>query len=888
MYNMHGYQEVYGMRMDIGRFLLNVEKPLRYVGREHNCISKKASSDGIRMVLAFPDVYEIGMSHIGLQILYSLINQREDISMERVFAPWIDMEQELRRRGLPLFSLETHTPLKEFDIIGFSLQYEMNYTNVLNMLDLSGLPLHSAWRKEIKPLIIAGGPVAFNPEPLADYIDLFVIGDGEEVIFELIERYKALKNDLKNKEDILKELSSIEGIYIPSLYTVKKDPLTGLTTVVLNGNQPIKKRVVFNLDKYPYPNKPIVPYCKAVHDRITLEIARGCSRGCRFCQAGIIYLPERERDPIALIQTALNCVENTGYDEVSLSSLSPGDYSYIETLTQKLMDFFKKENISLSLASIRPSQMKPEIIEQIRRVRKTGFTLAPEAGTQRMRDVINKGIEEDEILSVTENVFREGWQLIKLYFMIGLPTEQRMDISGIVELTRKIIAIGKKYRRPWINMSISNFVPKPHSVFQWLPMERMDIIYEKQKMIRKMASSLPLTFKGHNPQLSFLEGIFSRGDRALAVVLEKAWKKGCRFDGWAEQLKWDLWMDSFCESDISPEEYLYKKLPYKSTLPWDHISTGVRKDFLLEDLELAFEGKTSIKCSSETCSNCGVCSPEWIKAKRKRNINNDQLKEQLASLSPYLSIDRRKRYYYRASLYKKGDMKYLSHLDFSRAIIRAFRRAKIPLAYSQGFHPKPLISFSPALALGIEAEEEYIDFITCQLMPLSIMKETINKSIPTGLKILRIALITKKKSSLEQAINMAHYSAQIYPDLLESGKNDVEKNSVHINENQFWNHQERVITDFQNKDSIVIKRMKKGKEKTLNIRPLIHRIYLDRIAGKLKMELWLKSENSVRPQEIIKELYPNLKRPLSLIREKLFAYKDGKYFSPFNEEIKNE
>jgi radical SAM family uncharacterized protein/radical SAM-linked protein len=876
------------MWMDIDAFLLNVEKPLRYVGNEWNCISKRVSSKGLRMALAFPDVYEIGMSHMGLQILYSLINQRKDISVERVFAPWIDMEQELRQRGLPLFSLETHTPLKEFDIIGFSLQYEMNYTNVLNMLDLSGLPLRSAYRREIKPLIIAGGPVAFNPEPLADFIDLFVIGDGEEVIFELIERYQALKDDVKDKEALLKELSSIEGIYIPSLYAVKKNPVTGLTAVVLKKNQPIKKRIVFNLNKYPYPDKPIIPFCKIVHDRIALEIARGCSGGCRFCQAGIIYLPERERDPISLIQTALKCVKNTGYDEVSLSSLSPGDYSSIEILTQKLMDFFKKENISLSLASIKPSQLKPKIIEQIRRVRKTGFTLAPEAGTQRMRDVINKGIKEEEILSVTENVFREGWQLIKLYFMIGLPTEQSEDVSSIAKLTQKIIAIGKKYRRPWINLGISNFIPKPHSVFQWLPMERLDTLYEKQRMIKKMVVRLPLTFKGHNPQLSFLEGVFARGDRALATVLEKAWEKGCRFDGWAEQLKWDRWMDSFSESDISPQEYVYKKLPYDSTLPWDHISTGVRKEFLLEDLELALAGKTSIKCSSEVCSNCGVCPPQWIKAKRKRNKDDAKLKEQLASLSPYLSIDSKKRYYYRAALHKKGAMKFLSHLDFSRTIIRAFRRAGIPLAYSQGFHPLPLISFCPALALGIEAEEDYIDFITSQLMPLSIMKEMINNSLPSGLRVLRIALLSKKQPSLAQTINMACYSTQIYPDLLECGTNDEEKSSEHGNKDEFWSYQERLIKDFQSRDSIIIKRRKKGKEKKIDIRPLIERIYLHKTAGKLKMELWLNRENSVRPEEIIKELYPKVNRPLFFIREKLFANKEGKYFSPFNEEIKNE
>lgn len=876
------------MRVKIEELLHNVEKPLRYVGKEWNCSIKKPFRNNPHIVLAFPDAYEIGMSHIGLRILYALLNRRSDIVAERAFAPWVDMERELRRRSIPLFSLETHTALKDFDIIGFSLQYEMNYTNVLNMLDLAGLPLHSSLRRKTKPLVIAGGPAAFNPEPLADFIDLFVIGDGEEVIFELIDRYYALKSSSTKKEEILKELSSIEGIYVPSLYTTIKSSLTGLRSVELDGRKPIKKRVVFNLDAFPLPDYPIVPYCQLVHDRISLEIARGCSRGCRFCQAGVIYLPERERNPQSLIETALKSIENTGYDEVSISSLSPGDYSAIKPLIRKLMGFFKKKNISLSLSSMRPSKLDAEILEHIRRVRKTGFTLAPEAGTQRLRDVINKGIDEEEILASAESIFRAGWRLIKLYFMIGLPTEQAEDLSGILELSKKIITLGRRYRLPWINLSLSTFIPKPHSAFQWLPMERLEKIYEKQKAIKKKSFKFPINFKAHNPQLSFLEGIFSRGDRALGEVLVSAWRKGCRFDGWGDQLRWDLWMEAFHECGISPELYLYQRLSCDSSLPWDHISTRVKKEFLKKELELGMQGIPSTMCSSERCVGCGVCLPEWIAQRERRKQKLSEINVKEIPLGPSLNSTGEKRFFYRASLQKKSDMKFLSHLDFSRTIIRALRRAGIPLVYSQGFHPKPKISFCPALALGIEAEEEFIDFISCRLLSLTEAKKRINASLPSGLKVLRMAFMPEAPLALEQAINLARYSMKIYPEFLEPIREISGTNHAGFKEDEFWEIQQKIIADFLSRDSVVIPRKKKGKEMRVNVKASIHRLHLDEEAGKLTMELWLNHQSSIKPFELIKLLYPQMDISFFLVREKLLIFKEGKYFSPFGEEVKDE
>jgi len=592
-----------------------VTKPITYLGNEVNSVHKTPSEEMIRFAFAFPDTYEVGMSHLGMKILYGLLNEEEDIWCERVFAPWVDMEEQLVKNNLILYGLESMMPLNEHDFVGFTLQYEMSFSNVLNMLKLGHITLESKERNEGEPFVIAGGPCAYNPEPLSDFIDLFVIGEGEEVILKIMDAYRNWKKAKGQRIDFLKMAAQIEGVYIPALYEVSYDENTGVvksfTPLVEEAPATIRKQFITDLDSAYFPEKIVVSYTETVHDRVSYEIFRGCGRGCRFCQAGMIYRPTREKK-VATIQEKIRALVNeTGYDEVSLSSLSTGDYSAIETLIKNLVEEYENQKVSISLPSLRIDSLSIEMLEEIQKVRKTGLTLAPEAGTQRMRDVINKGVTEENLLETVRTAFEKGWGHVKLYFMIGLPGETAEDIEGIADLGQKTVAEYLKVDRNLRNKSLkvvlstSSFVPKPFTPFQWMGQNTQTEFRSKQQQLKAAIKDRKISYSWHDSGVSYLEAVFARGDRRLGKVLKKANEKGCRFDGWGEHFKLEKWTEAFVETGIDPDFYALRSREFDEILPWDFIDTGVKKEFLKAEAQKAQEALTTPYCP-ENCSNCGI------------------------------------------------------------------------------------------------------------------------------------------------------------------------------------------------------------------------------------------------------------------------------------------
>jgi len=603
--------------IDIKKFnktLKRVVKPARYIGMEVNSIVKDLNEVDIKFAFAFPDIYDVGMSHLGLHILYNLLNEEEYIACERVFAPWVDMEEEMRKEGIPLFSLENKEAIKNFDFVGFTLQYEMSYTNIINMLDLAGIPILSEDRREEDPFVIAGGPCAYNPEPIADIVDFFVIGEGEEVLLEILEKYREFKKSSDTKEDFLKEISKIQGIYVPKFYDIHYNEDNTIKEMVPNIEdvpKTIEKRIIKDLDKVYFPEKLIIPYIETVHDRIPLEIFRGCSRGCRFCQAGMIYRPVREKGTDRLFELAEKLVEETGYEDISLTSLSSCDYSQLEFLISGLINKYEENKIGVSLPSLRLDSFSIDVLKEIEKVRKTGLTFAPEAGSQRLRDVINKGIEEEDLTTAVSYAFKEGWSTIKLYFMIGLPTETDEDVLGIKELGYKVKDIffsqPKEERRGnlKITLSASCFVPKPFTPFQWVGQNSIDEFYRKIHLLRNNIKDKKVTFNYHDPKLSYLEAVIARGDRRVSKAIIRAWEKGCKFDGWSENFDYDLWIEAFNEVGIDGDFYALRERNMEEIFPWDFIDIGVSKKYLIREYEKAESEELTRDCRLG-CTGCGI------------------------------------------------------------------------------------------------------------------------------------------------------------------------------------------------------------------------------------------------------------------------------------------
>ncbi|MFC2157192.1 TIGR03960 family B12-binding radical SAM protein [Acidobacteriota bacterium] len=824
---------------DLFLLMSEVQKPGRYTGGEWNEIRKNPEQVDIKVALAFPDIYEIGMSHLGQRILYHVLNEQASVLAERVFAPWPDFESVLRKRNIPLYSLENRIPLSHFDIVGFSLLYELTYTNVLTMLDLGNIPLLSSQRGQGDPLVIAGGPTVFNPEPIADFFDLIVIGDGEESFLEIIDRFRQLREQGVDREDLAKQFIDISGVYVPSQYKTVQPEASGLLSVEPIGAAPksIKKRILHPFHEAPFPEKMVVPNIGIVFDRAAVEVERGCPQKCRFCQATSLYFPPRIKDADEVIQKTRGLIESTGYEDTSLSALSISDYPYLEQTIEHLMNDFSERKVSLSLSALRPKGLTPELAENILKVRKTGFTLVPEAGTERLRRVINKDLKDGDIWSAVENAFSRGWRLLKLYFMVGLPTEEDKDLIGILDTIQQIVKIGQNVlkRPPNINLSISSFIPKPHTPFQWERMEGEEELQDKHGLLlSRLKRYRYIQFKKHAIKRSLLEAVFSRGDRRLADVLLTAWKRGARFDSWDDWFDFKVWEEAFKSRDLDYRLY-FSALDPDIPLPWDHVDTGVKKEFLLSEREKAYNTETTPSCLDIQCAQCDGCSVRSLYQKKYPPIElSDSPKTQPADLN----ADSTQRY--RIQFSKTGRARFLSHIDINNLIQRALRRAGISVLYSQGFHPKMQISHLPALPLGMEGLQEYFEFKSDIIYENKDFCPLLNRFLPEGIRFLEMVILPEGFPSLVKQIRSIVYSVDIDSPLFDFGA-----------EGEF---PEDLMAVFQENEEFG---------------PNIESLQMNPTGSKILLSLKFDSNKPVRPQDVFSQIVRSEKLVYMMAREKV-------------------
>ncbi|WP_337288147.1 TIGR03960 family B12-binding radical SAM protein [Candidatus Methylomirabilis sp.] len=747
----------------VDEILPAVGKPSRYIGMEWNAIRKDPASAKVKVALAFPDTYEIGMSHLGLKILYQVLNRKPEFMAERAYAPWVDAERLLRERQIPLCTVESGYSLADFDLIGFTLQYELSYTTILNMLDLAGVPLKSEQRRDGDPFVIAGGPVGFNPEPVADFIDLFLLGDGEEAILEICEAVQQWKASGGRRDELLEAWAKIPGCYVPALHQ----------------GETIRKRTAIHLDGIDYGAFP-VPFMEIVHDRISIEVMRGCTQGCRFCQAGYIYRPLRERSAEEIMQMTLQARRGTGYEEVSLGSLSIADLTALPDLIHPLMEELVPEKVSLSLPSLRVEALNrfPQVAEEIGRVRKTGFTIAPEAGSQRLRKVINKeGFDEEQIFIAVRNAARSGWESVKFYFIIGLPTETQVDLDEMIRITRESarIARAESTRGFGLTVSTSSFVPKPHTPFQWFAQEPMEILREKQEFLRRKLREVKVSYKWHHVQSSFLEAVFSLGDRSLGRAILRGHELGCRLDGWTEHLKFDRWMQAFDETGIDPRAIANRPRNVDEPLPWDHIDIGVNKSFLQREHKKALEVRGTADCHTAPCTACGeICMPNWptwaeevgmkVPSAELRALGSACAVQSVEPDTRYPTSDTRSEapmQRIRFVFQKIGVLRFLSHLELMRALSRALRRAQVAVAYSHGYNPQPKLASALALPVGVEGWQELGDIELVAAITPEELVARVNRHLTPELCLLRAWEVPLAASSLTPLVREVAYRVSL-------------------------------------------------------------------------------------------------------------------------------
>jgi radical SAM family uncharacterized protein/radical SAM-linked protein len=804
-----------------------VEMPSRYLGNETNAQKKDLSEVDLKYALCFPDLHEIGTSYFGAQILYHILNKEKNIAAERFYTPAPDMEQLLRDRKIPLLSMESNEDLSSFDIVGMSLLYELNFTNILTMLDLSGIPFYSKDRDSSFPLIIAGGPCAFNPEPVADFFDAIVVGDGEEVLLEIARQYIQWKKQGDGKKkSILNLLSEIEGVYVPQLFNPsydknqiqKLDPLKNDYTI-------IKRAILPEFDHASFPVSPIVPFGKPVHDRLRLEVARGCSKGCRFCQAGMIYRPVRERPAESLLEIAKESLKNTGYKDVSLLSLSTGDYSCLEFLMENVLTVNKNHMTSISLPSIRAEKLTPNIMEIIKKVRKTGFTIAPEAGSQRLRDIINKNITEDQIFDAVKNAFDLGWRNIKLYFMMGLPFETDHDIEAIVDLSHRLAEIKTKHNAQ-IGVSVANFIPKAHTPFQRCAQITSEQARDKLQYLKDNLKHWKTKLKWQDPNMSLLEGVFARGDRKLSSLLVKAYENGCRLDGWTDKFRYDLWEKTFEQTGIDPLFYTSRERGPDEALPWDHIDSGISDSFFKKEFEKAQTGDITLDCRDVECTGCGICDFKKIQPiinPETSCVEPPKKEAQIDCIDNKSEIEFIK---YKIFYSKLGLVKHIGHLEFAKIIRRAVRKTGFCVKYTKGFNPNIKLSFDNPLPVGMESEQEFFILFFDKSLQKGQIQSKLNKFLPSGIKITDVLLFTKKDKNLSDNSN---YKIEFNGSAITKEKIDAFMN---LSE---W--PDETLT-------------KKGKKKTINLRDSVEGIqFFD--SSSIEMKLKKAGEKTVRPSEIL-------------------------------------